>query len=283
MWPSVLFWDSRVALVPISFMACQDFQLKEYLGISMLVANKDYLFASKLLALTSRKEVAMRDIYDIHYFSKNNWGVDDEVIKEKTGKKITFIIFFLLLSALSARTVTRNIDWKNQDNLWLSASRTSPSSHQNHNNLGDMYARQGNFQKAIEEFQKAIELKPDYGDAYHNLANVYHQIQKDDLALENYQKALSFNPNLWQSYQNIAAIYFTQQKFDLAKEFMEKAIKINPENIDLHTNFGILYLNIKDEQKAKEEFEKALQIDPQNQKAKSLLESLKNSDKINEK
>ncbi len=62
------------------------YEIKEYLGISMLVAKKDYLFAGKLLALTLRNEIAMRDIYDIHFFAKNNWGINAEVIKERTGK-----------------------------------------------------------------------------------------------------------------------------------------------------------------------------------------------------
>ena len=48
------------------------YEMKEYLGISMFVAKKDYLFASKLLALTLRNETAMRDIYDIYYFAKHN-------------------------------------------------------------------------------------------------------------------------------------------------------------------------------------------------------------------
>jgi len=62
------------------------YEIKEYLGISMLVAKKDYLFASKLSALTLRAETAMRDVYDIYYFAKNNWDINVEVIKERTGK-----------------------------------------------------------------------------------------------------------------------------------------------------------------------------------------------------
>lgn len=62
------------------------YEIKEYLGISMLVAKKDYLFASKLSALTLRSETAMRDIYDIHYFAKNSWDINAEVIKERVGK-----------------------------------------------------------------------------------------------------------------------------------------------------------------------------------------------------
>jgi len=64
------------------------FEVKEYLGISMLVAQKEYLFACKLIALTSRRETAMRDIYDIHFFAKNNWSIDTEILENRTGKKI---------------------------------------------------------------------------------------------------------------------------------------------------------------------------------------------------
>ena len=64
----------------------QQYELIEYLGISMLAGKKDYLFASKLAALTSRSKTAMRDIYDIWYFGKNNWDINAEVLKARTGK-----------------------------------------------------------------------------------------------------------------------------------------------------------------------------------------------------
>lgn len=64
------------------------YEFKKYLGISMMAARKDYLFASKLAALTDRAEAAMRDLYDIYYFSKNHWDINVEVIKIRTGKSI---------------------------------------------------------------------------------------------------------------------------------------------------------------------------------------------------
>jgi predicted nucleotidyltransferase component of viral defense system len=64
------------------------YELKDYLGISMLVAKADYLFASKLAALTSRQVSAARDIYDIYYFAKNNWDINIAVLKERTGQEL---------------------------------------------------------------------------------------------------------------------------------------------------------------------------------------------------
>lgn len=66
----------------------EHYEIKEYLGISMLAAKKDYLFASKLAALTNRRLLAMRDVYDIWFFAKNNWDIDTEVLKARTGKTI---------------------------------------------------------------------------------------------------------------------------------------------------------------------------------------------------
>lgn len=64
------------------------YEVKEYLGISLLAGKKDYLFASKLAALTDRRLLAMRDIYDIWFFVKNNWDINAEVVKARTGKTI---------------------------------------------------------------------------------------------------------------------------------------------------------------------------------------------------
>ncbi len=64
------------------------FELQEYLGISMLIAKKPYMFASKLAALTLRNETAMRDIYDIWYFANNNWGMSVDVLTTRTGKSV---------------------------------------------------------------------------------------------------------------------------------------------------------------------------------------------------
>ena len=66
----------------------EHYEVKEYLGISMLAGKKDYLFASKLSALTDRRLLAMRDIYDIWFFAKNNWDINAEVLKTRTGKTI---------------------------------------------------------------------------------------------------------------------------------------------------------------------------------------------------
>ncbi|OGH88036.1 MAG: hypothetical protein A3J93_02590 [Candidatus Magasanikbacteria bacterium RIFOXYC2_FULL_42_28] len=66
----------------------EHYELKDYLGISMLVGKQDYLFASKLAALTDRKTLAVRDIYDIWFFAKNNWDINTDVLRARTDKTV---------------------------------------------------------------------------------------------------------------------------------------------------------------------------------------------------
>lgn len=71
----------------LSFSLKDQYELKEYLGISMLAAKKEYLFAGKLAALTLRPDTAPRDVYDIYFFAKNNWDINHEVVEAWTKKK----------------------------------------------------------------------------------------------------------------------------------------------------------------------------------------------------
>lgn len=124
-----------------------------------------------------------------------------------------WIVIATLICLLMVRTLIRNNDWRDQDHLWLAAERTSPSSQQNHNNLGDLYGRRGDLERAEWHFKKAIEINPHYADAMHNLANTYVQMGRYDEAIELYQEALKNKPSLWQSEEQIKRV----------KEYLEKS------------------------------------------------------------
>jgi len=187
-----------------------------------------------------------------------------------------FIItgFILIIIALTTRTILRNIDWQNEDNLWLSGIRTSPSSAQNHNNLGDYYFRHGELDKAISEFKITINLNPAYADAYHNLANIYYQQKRWAEAKEAYQKAIEINPKLWQSYQNLAGISYEEGKAGESEKYLEQALAINPQNASLLTNLALLYMKKNEFPEAREKLQQALLIDPNNQTVLRLLSQL---------
>ena len=64
------------------------YELKNYLGISMLVMVKKDMFAHKLVAMLERLKVANRDVFDVWFFLKNNWPINKEIVEKRT--KISF-------------------------------------------------------------------------------------------------------------------------------------------------------------------------------------------------
>ncbi|MDZ7586237.1 MAG: tetratricopeptide repeat protein [Patescibacteria group bacterium] len=133
------------------------------------------------------------------------WGLVSLSQKPKWSE-VGWTIIVIIVCLLLIRTMVRNNDWQDQDHLWLAAERTSPSSAQNHNNLGDLYGRRKNFKQAEWHFKKAIELNPHYGDAMHNLGNTYVQMGRFEEAIKWYEEALKNKPSLWQSQKQIQAV-----------------------------------------------------------------------------
>ncbi|EKD56359.1 MAG: hypothetical protein ACD_58C00213G0002 [uncultured bacterium] len=62
------------------------FEIKNYLGLPILTMTKDCIFANKLVAVLDRKKLANRDLFDVYFFLKNNWPINENIIKLRTGK-----------------------------------------------------------------------------------------------------------------------------------------------------------------------------------------------------
>ena len=63
------------------------YEIKNYLGLSIPTMTKDCLTAYKLVAILGRKKPAMRDLFDAHFFLKNDWPINEKIILAQTGKK----------------------------------------------------------------------------------------------------------------------------------------------------------------------------------------------------
>ena len=59
------------------------YEVKSYFGISMFVMKKEDMIAGKLAALLSRKKFAMRDVFDLWFFLKNKWDINEQFLRDK--------------------------------------------------------------------------------------------------------------------------------------------------------------------------------------------------------
>jgi hypothetical protein len=60
------------------------YNVRAFNGVSMLVMNKEDMFAHKLVAMHERLGETNRDIYDVCFFSKNNWDINKDIVEQRT-------------------------------------------------------------------------------------------------------------------------------------------------------------------------------------------------------
>jgi len=92
-------------------------------------------------------------------------------------------------------------------------------------------AKDGNLTYAVEKLEMALQRDPKNADIALNLGNAYRKKdpgQGGGKAFENYQKAIQINPNFAYPYVRIAALFETQKQWDLVLENLNKAIQVDP-------------------------------------------------------
>ena len=165
------------------------------------------------------------------------------------------------------------------------------------NNLGYAYKKLGSYDKAIEYYQKAIEVEPGeaatplanlasvqnhYGNhakaieycqraisidsknltAWNNMGFAYDALGNKEKAIECYRKAVALNPNYPQIWHNLGFAYSDLEKYQKALECYQKAVELDPNYADSWNNMGLVYSNLGNYAKAIECCRKAIKLDP---------------------
>lgn len=152
-------------------------------------------------------------------------------IEKKTKlKNFSLIVTTLLFIAFSVRTFIRTNDWKTRKSLWEATAKVVPLSARTYNNLGDVYAVEGDMQASVTAFSRAIELDPTYDAAAHNLGLTYLKMGELEKAEENFIRSLELNPGLYQAYFHLGLIELQRQNYESVKQYTQKALEINPQH-----------------------------------------------------
>ena len=94
---------------------------------------------------------------------------------------------------------------------------------------------QSQFQQAIAQFDKAIETQPDNFEAWHFKGSAWANLRKYDKALECYEKAISINPQYSESYFNLGLLYEQQNDKQTACTYFLKAEELGKSNMTDYT------------------------------------------------
>jgi protein O-mannosyl-transferase len=129
--------------------------------------------------------------------------------------------------------------------------------------IGVAYFRLKNFEKAIENYNKATALQQADAITLNNIGSVYFEWKKYGEASENFNKALQIDPRFVDAYMNLGSVYGTLGNFNSAIECFQNAIKYSPDNARAYFYIAMTYQNRGDKLNADKYYKIAEQMNPQ--------------------
>ncbi len=128
--------------------------------------------------------------------------------------------------------------------------------------LGLLEDGTGQYEKAAEQFQQAMQLEPANERAYTSLAGAYQHLNQPDKAEETYKRAIAVRPQYWRGYSFLGTFYIAQAEYEKAAAMFRRATELDPESYLAFNNLGAALLYAGKDDEAAQAFEKSLALRP---------------------
>lgn len=124
--------------------------------------------------------------------------------------------------------------------------------------------RRGNFKQALKDIDKARDLDRNNPEIYFVYGIIYYALNDYDKAEENYKRALRLNSEYSEARFNLCGLYLRTESYDRAREQCRHAATdpLYQNRAAAFTNIGIAYFSQGDVNRAKENYDQALRINP---------------------
>jgi tetratricopeptide (TPR) repeat protein len=119
------------------------------------------------------------------------------------------------------------------------------------------------YEETIECFDKIIDIEPRDFQGYENKGKALLNLKKNEEAIRCFDKAIELKPTSWVLWDNKGRALFNLQKFEDAIECFNKAIEDNPMNVETWNIKGMALDNLDKYKEAVESFDRAVEINPE--------------------
>jgi len=131
-----------------------------------------------------------------------------------------------------------------------------------HFNQGVHFYNQRETSKAIQAYQKVLEVDPKYIEAHNNLGILYQEMGDWEKARKAYQSALEINPHYEKALINLGILHYLQGHYEDSVDVFQRALAVNPQNVEGHINLGVLFKKRGQLDQSMESFQRALALNP---------------------
>ncbi|MFI5073143.1 MAG: tetratricopeptide repeat protein [Terriglobales bacterium] len=146
---------------------------------------------------------------------------------------------------------------------------------------GWAYYRTGEYDKALQDFNQAIHLKPDYAYAFNNRGLVYYKLGNYDRAIEDFNQAVLLKPDFATAFDNRGLAYESKNDIERAFRDFDQAAKLRPDDAETFYLRGKAFADEGRHESAIKDYNRSLLLRPDDVdalKARSDAYSLRNDE-----
>jgi tetratricopeptide (TPR) repeat protein len=202
------------------------------------------------------------------------WAVGDLLLELTPGvpRALVGVVAMIAIVSLGVRAFGQASYWKNSETLWNHTLAVTGENDVAHNNLGFLFLRRGELDKAISEFQEALDIRSRSTETHYslgaaliqnNLGNALAKKQLWDEAMDHFQEAVRLRPDYADAYFNLGSVLSQQGRTDQAITQWQKALAIRPRDAEAHRNVASALRKEGNVKEAISEYEQALNIVPE--------------------
>ncbi|MBN2126719.1 MAG: tetratricopeptide repeat protein, partial [Deltaproteobacteria bacterium] len=203
------------------------------------------------------------------------WGLPEALSLWKHGTKVLALFGAIAVMALVPAARTQVLYWRTSVTLFQHAVEATKDNFLAHHHLGFVLALEGKTREALQHYEEALRINPDYPNARYGLATVLERMGKTEEAILHYSRLVETHPHFSRPHYNLGNIYFRQGRIEEALFHYKQALRIDPRDPMAHNNLGLALERKGRIEEALRHFADALRIRPGDPKVQQNLERLK--------
>ena len=147
------------------------------------------------------------------------------------------------------------------------ALEIKPDFHEAWNGRGVALGNLGRLEEAIASWDRALEIKPDDHEAWYNRGIALRNLGRDEKAIASYDQALEIKPDFHQAWYNRGIALVNLGRYEEAIASYDRALEIKPDFHQAWHNRGVALDNLGRYEKAIASCDKALEFKPDDHQA----------------
>ena len=183
-------------------------------------------------------------------------------LRRSVTQVLLVLIMGLLIVILSYLAQKRCRVWKDSLSLWNNVLEQYPNAAISFYGRGSYYAEKGETERAILDYSKFLELKPDYPPVLNARGMCYVKRGEWARALADFNEAVRVRPLYAVGYYNRGGLYMNLGETEKAIKDFLRVIEIQPDSYDAYNNLGVAYQQKKEWEKSITCFTRSLEINP---------------------